>query len=52
MNKKGKIQLQIQSQKQHLEKACFGTNEWSDTSGICRGCKLKIECGKIKKKRV
>jgi hypothetical protein len=40
-----------QSQKQQaqqLEKPCYGTKEWSKTSGICRGCKLKEDCGKIK----
>jgi hypothetical protein len=49
MNKMGKIQIQLQ--KQHSEKPCFGTNEWSKTSGICRGCKLKEDCGKIKESR-
>ncbi|MBT4165787.1 hypothetical protein HOE04_01985 [archaeon] len=29
-------------------KACYGTNEWSDNSGICRNCKCKEDCGKIK----
>jgi len=28
-------------------KACYGTNEWSDNSGICRNCKLREKCGKI-----
>jgi len=45
-----KTQLQKQ-QLQHLEKPCFGTKEWSKTSGICRGCKLKEDCGKIKASR-
>jgi hypothetical protein len=41
-----KTQVQKQ-QLQHIEKTCFGTKEWSKTSGICRGCKLKVDCGKI-----
>jgi hypothetical protein len=28
-------------------KGCFGTNEWSDNSGICRNCKCKEDCGKM-----
>ncbi|MFH1503157.1 MAG: hypothetical protein ABIE36_00675 [Candidatus Diapherotrites archaeon] len=36
-----------QLQKQKSEKPCFGTKEWSKTSGICRGCGLKDSCGKI-----
>jgi hypothetical protein len=28
-------------------KGCYGTNEWSDNSGICRNCKLREECGKV-----
>ncbi len=38
----------IQLQKQKLERTCFGTKEWSKTSGICRGCMLRDSCGKIK----
>jgi len=30
-----------------LLRGCYGTNEWSDNSGICRNCKLRKECGKI-----
>jgi len=30
-------------------KACFGTKEWSENSGICCNCKLQKECGKIRK---
>jgi hypothetical protein len=40
-----------QSQKPHSEKTCFGTREWSKNSGICNGCELKIDCGKIKAKK-
>ena len=37
--------------KQNL-KACYGTSEWSATSGICCGCKLKDSCGKIRLKHL
>jgi hypothetical protein len=40
-----------QSQKQQTERTCFGTREWSKTSGICKGCELKESCGKINAKR-
>ena len=33
------------------EKSCFGTKEWSENSGICNGCELKVECGKAKAKK-
>jgi len=33
--------------KQHPEKACFGTKEWSKNSGICNNCNRKDDCGKI-----
>jgi len=36
-----------QLQKQKSEKTCFGTKEWSNNSGICNGCELKVNCGKI-----
>jgi len=42
---------QSQQQLQHCEKPCFATKEWSNTSGICRGCELKAECGKAKERR-
>lgn len=29
------------------KKACFGTKEWSENSGICGRCKHRVECGKI-----
>jgi len=28
-------------------KECYGTNEWSENSGICSNCKLKEDCGKV-----
>lgn len=43
-----KIQLQLN--KLHEKPACFKTKEWSNTSGICKGCGLKAECGKGKEK--
>lgn len=36
-------------EKQQPLKGCYGTNEWSENSGICRNCKLKDECGKTRK---
>ena len=30
------------------QKACYGTNEWSINSGICRNCKWQEDCGKTK----
>ncbi|MBS3076386.1 hypothetical protein J4481_01445 [Candidatus Pacearchaeota archaeon] len=33
------------------KKSCFGTKEWSENSGICNGCVLKIECGKSSQKK-
>ena len=33
-----------------LRKACFGTKEWSENSGICNRCESKESCGKIKAK--
>ncbi|MBU0958881.1 MAG: hypothetical protein KKB31_02935 [Nanoarchaeota archaeon] len=41
-----KTQLQIRQK----EKPCFGTKEWSKNSGICNGCELKEECGKLQAK--
>jgi len=32
-------------------KRCFGSEEWSENSGICSNCKLKNDCGKIAKKK-
>jgi len=39
--------VKTELEQQHLEKGCYGTNEWSDTSGICNGCKFKEDCGKV-----
>jgi len=36
---------------QHMLKACYGTKEWSENSGICKRCKWKDEFGKIEKAR-
>ena len=30
-------------------KSCYGTDEWSDNSGICRNCKSKKGCDKMNK---
>jgi len=30
-----------------LQKGCYGTNEWSNSSGICCNCKWKDDCGKV-----
>jgi len=40
-----------QLQRQKSERTCFGTKEWSKTSGICRGCELRDNCAKINAKR-
>jgi len=45
------LMAQSQLQKQKSEKSCFRTKEWSKNSGICNGCKLKGDCGKIKVKK-
>jgi hypothetical protein len=45
------VKTQLQLQKLQLEKACFGTKEWSQNSGICNGCEQKDDCGKIKAKK-
>jgi len=42
------LMVKTQVQKKQSEKACFGTKEWSKNSGICNGCELKTDCGKIK----
>ena len=39
-------------EKRNAQKGCYGTNEWSENSGICRQCKWKDDCGKIRKKKV
>lgn len=45
------LMVKSQSPKKKLEKNCFGTKEWSENSGICRGCELKVDCGKVKIKK-
>ncbi|MFH1500340.1 MAG: hypothetical protein ABIE22_00140 [archaeon] len=39
-----------QTHEQKPNKNCFGTKEWSNNSGICRGCKFKEDCGKARAK--
>jgi hypothetical protein len=39
------------TKKQSIKKACFGTKEWSENSGICNRCEDKEECGKINQKK-
>jgi len=39
-----------QLKQEQPKKDCFGTKEWSENSGICNGCDLKVECGKASKK--
>jgi len=34
-------------EQRNLEKGCYGTNEWSNNSGICCNCKWKEDCGKV-----
>lgn len=41
----------VQLKTKQLRKPCFGTKEYSKTSGICKGCALKTDCGKIKESR-
>jgi len=43
--------VKSQSHKKQSEKNCFGTKEWSENSGICKGCELKEDCGKVKAKK-
>ncbi|MBU1849107.1 MAG: hypothetical protein KKH40_00105 [Nanoarchaeota archaeon] len=35
-------------EQKYLLKGCYGTNEWSNNSGICCNCKLKEDCGKAR----
>ena len=41
----------VQSKKPQSQKSCFGTKEWSENSGICNGCELKQDCGKIRTRK-
>ena len=45
------LMVKSQLQEKKAEKNCFGTKEWSKNSGICNGCDLKEDCGKIKARR-
>jgi hypothetical protein len=46
------LKQQVVHQTQQIaKKACFGTKEWSENSGICNRCNYKAECGKILKNR-
>ena len=42
--------VKSKSQKKQYEKNCYGTKEWSKNSGICNGCKVKVDCGKVREK--
>ena len=33
-------------EQRQLQKRCYGTNEWSENSGICCNCKWKGDCYK------
>jgi hypothetical protein len=37
--------------KQPAKKACFGTKEFSENSGICNRCNYRDSCGKAEEKR-
>jgi hypothetical protein len=41
------LMVKSKSPKQQSTKACFGTKEWSQNSGICNRCESKEKCGKI-----
>jgi len=45
------LMVKNQLEKKQSKKTCFGTKEWSKNSGICNGCKWKVDCGKIKAKK-
>ena len=38
-------------EQRNLQKGCYGTDEWSENSGICCGCEWKDDCGRIEKIR-
>lgn len=42
--------VKAELKKQRLLKACYGTKEWSENSGICCNCRLRNGCGKTEKK--
>jgi len=39
-----------QPDKKLPKKACFGTKEWSQNSGICNRCEQQDDCGKVRAK--
>ena len=39
------LMIQGKLSREQTLKACYGTKEWSEKSGICSNCKLKKECG-------
>jgi len=39
--------VKVKSKSEAMRKACFGTKEYSENSGICNRCELKKSCGKI-----
>ena len=44
--------LKIELKQRNLVKACYGTDEWSENSGICCQCKWKDDCGKMNSRRL
>lgn len=42
--------MESKSKQRCLLKACYGTSEWSENSGICCNCKWQEDCGKIEGK--
>ena len=44
--------VKTELEQRKLEKACYGTPEWSGNSGICNRCKWTEDCGKIEKNRL
>jgi hypothetical protein len=42
------VKTELKQQRQL--KACYGTKEWSENSGICCNCKFQKDCGKTEKK--
>ena len=42
--------MESKSKQRGLLKACYGTREWSENSGICKNCKWQDDCGKTEEK--
>ncbi len=38
--------VKSQLEQGYAQKNCYGTNEWSNNSGICNNCRWKEACGK------